>query len=243
MSISAAASLMALTSPHVARNKTGVTSNVPASEFLAGAGKSAQNTGVSTELSGKKLDITGKAYLGMVWEQSDAFYQAWLDTQQRWLELEQLSLEANHTFIERTQAQSEHPDYQPFAQVIVQGRVVAEISNNGITFSDTSFPKALQDILAQETGEKQGPSYAQARAEQIASFLGGQVVKAETALSQEEFDRLERPTLFRKRIDYEGMKNDPMFLEHQKSIDKYNDLLEKRAAYVAQQTVRVDNSI
>ncbi len=67
----------------------------------------------------------------------------------------------------------------PYAEVRVGGTVVATLTNNGyLTASDE-----VRQLLGEEGGI-QGPMLAQQRAEKIAKALGGEIVKAETAMSQ-----------------------------------------------------------
>ena len=188
--------------------------------------------------------LTSKGYLGKIWEQSGEVYQDWLNVQERWIEADRFKLETRFTSFQRTQRQSSHPDYQPYAQVVMQGKVIAEISNNGMVKSNTSFPQDLQDILSQPMmGEEQGPDYAQARARQIATYFGGRVVKADTAMTQDQFNELERPDIIEKTIDYKNMKKDPLFFELLESIDNYNSLLEKRENYLNHQALNTDINV
>ena len=179
--------------------------------------------------------VSEKAYLGKIWEQSEKDYQRWLDSQERWLKLEQLKLEDKYTRLERNQSQSTHPDYQPYAQVVAHGRIVAEVSNNGIVKSNTNLPKALQDLLGEIGSSQQGPAYAQVRAEKIASYFGGYVSKSETAVTQSEFDQAERPTIFQKSLDIEGMRRDEIFANLKEKMNKYNEFIERREEFISNQ--------
>ena len=74
------------------------------------------------------------------------------------------------------------PDNAPeniYAQVKVNGKVVATLYNSGASETSNAIGAKLQDMLMNPSGS--GPQLAQSRAEQIAAALGGTVVKAATA--------------------------------------------------------------
>ncbi|MEW5726567.1 MAG: hypothetical protein AB1918_01960 [Pseudomonadota bacterium] len=94
--------------------------------------------------------------------------------------------------------------YGDYAQVMVGGKVVATLSNEG--FAQTSNALGAQ-LAGGLVSDGQGPALAQRRAEQIAAAVGGTVVMLETAMTQTEWNR--RPAL-QTAIDFEAMEADGM---------------------------------
>ncbi len=86
------------------------------------------------------------------------------------------------------------PPDELYAEVKVNGKTVVKITNNGYAQSSNGIGGKLMaaGIFDNEAGE--GPRLAQQRAEKIAEYLGGEVVKAPTALSQSEWKQLPEPT-------------------------------------------------
>lgn len=90
-----------------------------------------------------------------------------------------------------------------YAQVKVNGRVVATLYNSGAAETSNSVAAQLQDLLMNPSGS--GPNLAQTRAEQIAAALGGTVEKASTAQTPSQW-AARAPHQF--YIDYAAMAAD-----------------------------------
>ncbi len=118
------------------------------------------------------------------------------------------------------------PASQPYATVIVGGKVVATIDNQG-GVADDKLGERLRGLSEKATRES-GPELAQDLAEQIAALLGGRVVKSDTAMTQRAFDALPPIEEPKGIVDYEALKQDPWYIALQ-------SLKEKRAAYLNQQ--------
>jgi hypothetical protein len=166
----------------------------------------------------KRLDVELKGT--PLWELPEDQYQRALDGMER-------------MFAYKYRTMPEAPDLsnyapiKPYAAVVVGGKVVAEIDNQGATTTSDAVHARIQRIYQNEPEGMSGPEVAQMRAEKIVALMGGKIVPAATAMTQAEFDAyppLERPEPV---MDYEAMKNDPMYLSLQ-------SLTEKRAAYLAQ---------
>jgi len=84
------------------------------------------------------------------------------------------------------------PAYQPYAVVRVDGKVVAEIDNQGFVEVSNAVAAKLGGSLPSAVDGKSGPRLAQARAETIAEQLGGRVEKSATAMTQSQFDATDR---------------------------------------------------
>lgn len=91
-----------------------------------------------------------------------------------------------------------------YAQVKVNGKVVATLYNSGVSETSNAVGGQLQDMLMNPSGS--GPQLAQSRAEQIAKALGGTVVKAPTAQTQAQWAARPPREFY---IDYAAMADDP----------------------------------
>lgn len=100
-----------------------------------------------------------------------------------------------------------HPAYQDFAKVTVNGKVVATLDNNGFISSSNAYAGRIQDAIKNLDGK--GPQLAGARAEAVAKALGGQIEMADTALSQLEYSSLKMPEV---TVNKEAMLADDMYV-------------------------------
>lgn len=121
-----------------------------------------------------------------------------------------------------------HPAMKTYATVVVGGKVVATLDNQGMMTTDNALGAQLRGLPDQVNG-RGGPDLAQARAEHVAALLGGKVVKAKTAISQAQFNAnpIDQERL-RPKIDVDAMRLDPMNAQIQA-------LKAERAAYLARQ--------
>ncbi|MGE5477660.1 MAG: hypothetical protein ACM3Q1_13455 [Bacteroidales bacterium] len=96
--------------------------------------------------------------------------------------------------------------YGTYAEVKVNGKVVASVANSGAA---TIFSNELGSRIGGQLGmQGEGPSFARQRAEQIAKTVGGSVVKSTSAMTEAEWAA--RPPI-RTIVDYEAMKADPLY--------------------------------
>ncbi|WP_417533487.1 hypothetical protein [Marinobacterium stanieri] len=124
-------------------------------------------------------------------------YQMLLDGMQR-------MLESMHTRIQPGDPRL----LEPYAEIVVDGRVIATVDNNGYIGSDVNLRYLGIDMDAISGGNlPKGPERAQVLAEQLARAAGGSVwVRSDTALDQATYDRLEQP---RAVVDWLAMQADP----------------------------------
>lgn len=155
-------------------------------------------------------------------EASNEIFQNYYDQQQKFLE-------ARYSNLGDT---SNHPAYQDYATVRVDGKVVAKINNHGFVETSNGVGSKLLSELPGAVNGKSGPMLAQARAEKIAELLGGKVERSSTALTQPQFDRLPQP---QSSLDVAAMQADPMYEQLQKSK-------QARTAFLAQQIGQDDSS-
>ena len=99
-----------------------------------------------------------------------------------------------------------------YARIQVNGKTVATIYNTGA--SETSNALARK---AKQSEDGQGPELAQKRAEELAAASGGTIVKANTALTQAQWQA--------QQADKAGAIVDPVQQEKQRS---YSGLQERR---------------
>lgn len=162
----------------------------------------------------QRLDTSGLKRVNLA-EAPEEEYGRFLDMMERMLEL-------RHAVPPDV---SNNPAYEDYAQVVVKGKVVAVIDNNGAVESSNAVGAQLQDRLPGSVNGSSGPRLAQARAEVIASLLGGTVEKASTALTQSTWERTPKPTMTFNR---QGMLEDPLY-------ENITRLKQARSTFLAQQ--------
>jgi hypothetical protein len=167
------------------------------------------------------------------------------DKYNEFMEANQRHIEANQKYLESQYTQTTFPDYsndprmQTYATITVAGQVVATIDNQGVVSTDSN---ALGDrinklLSASVDGDSatSGPANAQYRADKIAELLGGHIVKAGTAMTQSRYNALppfEQPT---STIDYDAMKNDPLYNQLQGLYANQTNIEQQRAEYLGRQ--------
>lgn len=150
---------------------------------------------------------TSKMQMKHVSELNEGSYQNYVKGTERLLEAQ----------YGQTSDVSGHPAHQNYADVVVNGKVVAKVDNHGFVESSNAIGARVQGAITQADkafGSQNGPMLAQARAEKIAEQMGGEVVKSSTALSQGQFQALPE---VRVNTDRAAMKSDPMYIQLQKT--------------------------
>ncbi|MEP9380551.1 hypothetical protein ABLE91_27915 [Aquabacter sp. CN5-332] len=125
------------------------------------------------------------------------------------------------------------PATAPYATVVVGGKVVATIDNQGVVTTDDALGEMVRDILLGEVNDTNGPDLAQARADQIAEMLGGRVSKASTGITQDQFNALPAAEAPKSKTDYDVIKNDPAYAQLQKMYENLENLKQQRDAFLA----------
>jgi hypothetical protein len=156
------------------------------------------------------------------------------------MEGEEQRLAANKFYLENQYTQYSEPDYsndprmESYATITVAGKVVAKIDNQGVVgTTDDALSKRLRNILLGDVNGTNGPDLAQARAEQIANFLGGRIVEAPTAINQRQFNALPPFEQPEATVDYEGMKNDPLYQQLQNMSANFEKIQQQRVDFLA----------
>lgn len=143
-----------------------------------------------------------------VWELPEDQYQDYLATERDYVDMRTRVLQHDHT---QYPDNPDDPSFQPYANIVVGGRVVATINNQGVvSTTDEQLGQRLLPLSQLNTG-LDGPELAQHLAEQIAKMLGGEIVPADTALEQSVYERLAAAAI--PVVDYEGMTSDPKYTE------------------------------
>lgn len=127
---------------------------------------------------------------------------------------------------------SRNPAYQNYAQVVVGGKVVATLDNNGGVTTSNAVGAKLGAALPGSVNGQAGPVLAQARADIIADLLGGKVVKASTALDQSTWKTIPTPVSV---VDRAALTQDPIYASLQQ-------LQQARATFLAQQLAQQSDS-
>lgn len=157
-------------------------------------------------------------------------YEAYVQSEMDIIEQMKESLKHAHSQLVAPD-QSQYPALQTYAGVVVDGQTVATVDNQGIYTTSVEIASNVNGLLPNEVGGEGGPALAQARIEIIASALGGTVVKAETALTQEQYRGL--PEYQDDWVtDYTAMLADPAYQEIQQAIIRLDDNRNKRLEYL-----------
>ncbi|MNE83659.1 hypothetical protein D3C80_1804940 [compost metagenome] len=83
-------------------------------------------------------------------------------------------------------------------------------------------------LLISDVNGTNGPNLAQARAEQISKLLGGRIVKADTALTQLKFSVLSNTNQAERVVNYEAMKQDPIYQHTQNLLENLEKIKQQR---------------
>ncbi len=101
-----------------------------------------------------------------------------------------------------------HVSQKVYAEVKVNGQVVATLYNSGSSMTSNAVGARIQNLPSMGESEKStGPELAQKRAEEIAKALGGTIVKSNTAVTQAQY-RATPPFEVKYKIDYAAMERD-----------------------------------
>ncbi|MGI2031290.1 hypothetical protein ACRQ1B_02750 [Rhizobium panacihumi] len=182
------------------------------------------------------LIASGKAKIINIAELPEDEYQSFMEGERRRIEANTRYLKNQYTGEPQFPDLTNYPGTKNYADVVVGGKVVAKVDNQGvITIYDDSIAARLKDKLPDDINGKGGPDLAQARAEAAAKLLGGRVLKSSTAISQSQFDALPVPQIIPGEVDYDSMKNDPLYQQIEKMREHYQQTEQDRAAYLAKQ--------
>jgi hypothetical protein len=147
------------------------------------------------------------------------------DLFQQLMQAMQVNLESRYLNMPDT---TSNPTYKSYADVVVNGKTVASIDNHGYVTSDNGGSGKVRAAIAQSAEDADtpsGPGLAAARAARIAAAFGGTVVKASTALTQDQYDAIDQPGV---TVDTAAMKQDPAYAQMQA-------LMAARSEFLAQQ--------
>ncbi|WMD22153.1 hypothetical protein RAS12_07185 [Achromobacter seleniivolatilans] len=169
-------------------------------------------------------------------ELPEEIYQQFIARRSAYLAAMQSGLENRHRAVPSSEFLADHPAMKSYADVVVGGKVVAQIDNQGgVTMGDNIWSAQVSTLLNNpifnESAGRSGPNSAQVRAEKIADLLGGRIVKAATAITQQQYDSL--PPIPGSWIDYQALEADPDHAALQQQFLQHNNLLLERAEYLA----------
>lgn len=206
------------------------------------------SSAVMLNLQGKLLALEGPIGYGS--DLTPVDFSEWPeDRYQAFMEGEQRRIEANERYLQHQYSSSEAPDLsnyagiKPYAEIVVGSRVVATIDNQGVVSTqDDRLGERLYGLSASSSG-KSGPDLAQKLADQIAGLLGGRVERADTAITQSQFDTLSPPPRPSVTVDYEAMKKDPLYSQIQRWTENFSRIEQQRADYLTRQQSGVDISV
>lgn len=149
----------------------------------------------------------------------------------QYVEMEQARIEASRMMLEWQYTTEEHPEpgslpqTKTYAEVVVKGKVVATIDNQGVITTDKALSESVLSQLPDSS--LNGPDLAHARAERLAQLFGGKVQVADSALTQLQFNALPKEVI-KRTLDETAMAADPAYAMLQASIDKLKILQQQR---------------
>lgn len=160
-------------------------------------------------------------------------YRSYMEREQESIEMSERALRSQYSSME--ELPENDPRNKTYATIVIGGKVVATIDNQGCIGGDNAIMAHLDGLLPDEVNGTNGPALAKARAEAAAAILGGRIIVSSTAISQQQFDALPSMDSLRRLVDYDGMKNDPLYQEIENMRANYQRLEQDRAAYLAKQ--------
>ncbi len=159
---------------------------------------------------------------------SDAEYKSLIEDRRQSIEADKQYLEHRYTkYTDLTS--SNEPKLKPYATITDGGRTIASIDNQGVVTTFSAISASLLDRLPNSINGTNGPDLAQARADAIASMIGGRVQKSPSAISQRQFNLLPPTEEAVGTVDYPAMKDDPLFQMIQNTQSFIDTAEQKRA--------------
>lgn len=166
-------------------------------------------------------------------ELPDDEYQNFIESDERAIASYRKHLESIYSNDGEIPDFSDYAGIKTYATVVVGGKVVATIDNQGgVVTTDDALGARLANLLVGDIGGKNGPDLAQARAEQMAELLGGRISKADTAITQRQFDALPDVWGEDRVVDYEAMKQDPLYQYIQNISDNLEKVKQERQEFL-----------
>lgn len=177
-----------------------------------------------TDLQGKLVDLGAGVRLIDVLEPIP-LSKVNKESHERFINSTEMMLEHKYTRMPEEADPSNNPLTKPYADIVVKGRVVATIDNQGIvTSKDDLLKQRYRDVLGSASGTY-GPDMAERIAKSIAKVLGGSVAKQHTALTQAQLQALPQLENPQPWIDYDAMFADPEYAQLQEMRQKRDDYL------------------
>ncbi|CDN94729.1 hypothetical protein [Agrobacterium tumefaciens] len=167
-------------------------------------------------------------------ELSEEEYRNFVESDERAIEANRIYLEREYSNDEKIPDMSKYSDIKLYATVSVGGTIVAKIDNQGgVETTDEALGKSLMSLLISDMNGTNGPNLAQARAEQISKLLGGSIVKADTALTQLQFSALSNTNQTERVVNYEAMKQDPIYQHTQNLLENIEKIKQQRQDFLS----------
>ncbi len=164
-------------------------------------GKVLTGTVIDVDVSKLEVDIT---------KLTDVEYKNFIEDRRQSIEADKQYLERQYTSYSDPDSSNE-PKLKPYVTITAGGRTVATIGNQGVVTIYGGVSDRLLAQLPDSVNGTNGPDLAQARADVIASMIGGRVNKSHSAILQRQFDLLPPIEEAVGKIDYAAMKNDPLY--------------------------------
>lgn len=206
--------------------------------------KSAAQPSVDTRPSKASINFQGVLFSSTRLENATPINISELPEEQyrNFVESDERAIEANKTYLEREYSNdgtipdmSQDSDIKLYATVSVGGTTVVKIDNQGgVESTDDALGKRLMSLLISDINGTNGPNLAQARAEQISQLLGGRIAKADTAMTQLQFSALSNTDQTKRVVNYEAMKQDPIYHHTQNLLENLEKIKKLREDFLSQ---------
>ncbi|WP_157278088.1 hypothetical protein [Methyloversatilis thermotolerans] len=163
-------------------------------------------------------------------ELPEAQYRDFIENEQRRIDANAFHLEQQYT--ERVDPPVDSPLTRPYATIVVGGKVVATIDNQGVITTDDALSDALKNRLAAADTGKGGPLQAETNAAILAAHFGGRIRPASTAITQAKYEELVATPAATPRVDTNAMQKDPLHAQIERWSAGLEDIMRQREYFL-----------
>lgn len=205
------------------------------------SGQVTGNTGAQSTASSWKLSGDGIQWSALLSERlkdawiniaelPEAEYREFVENEQRRIDANAFHLEQQYT--ERIEAPADSPLTRPYATIVVGGKVVATIDNQGVITTDDALSDALASRLAAADTGKGGPLQAETNAAILAAHFGGRIRPASTAITQAKYDEQVATPAATPRVNTAAMQKDPLHAQIDSWSAGLEDIMRQREYFL-----------
>lgn len=208
-------------------NGTGNTSRLSAASSSGLDGDGIQWTALLSErLKDARINIA---------ELPEAQYREFIENEQRRIDANAFHLQQQYT--ERIEQPADSPLTRPYASIVVGGKEVATIDNQGVITTDDALSDALKNRLAAADTGKGGPLQAETNAAILAAHFGGRIRAASTAITQAKYEELVATPAPTPRVDTAAMQKDPLHAQIESWNAGLEDIMRQRDYFLGKRSL------